>query len=182
MIFSLKSQITQKLLIYFFLNKTTEKYVNELAKILVVDPKNLDSKLKELTRAGIFKQDRRGKECFYSLNKNFTLLKEYEQIVKKTFGIERQIKNILQNEKNICKAYIFGSYAKNKLGTESDIDLLIIGNQKLLDLQVKFFALQKQIGREINIINMTKAEFERKKQNTNPFIKNIFTRPIIEII
>lgn len=179
---SLKSSITQKLLSYFFLNKTKELYVNELARLLETDPKNLDKKLKELEKEGLFRSEFKGKQKYYSMNLSFPLFKEYEQIVNKTIGLEHQLKNALETVQNLEEAYIFGSYAGNKLDVQSDIDLFIIGPHKLLDTEKAIFSLQKTLGREINAIDMTREEFERRKRKKDPLINDIFSKPTIKII
>jgi len=179
---SLKSSITQKLLSYFFLNKTKELYVNELARLLGIDPKNLDRKLKELEKEGLFKSEFKGKQKYYSINQSFPLLKEYEQIANKTIGLEYQLKNTLKKIEGLEEAYIFGSYARDKLNVLSDVDLLIIGSHKSLDADKAILPLYGTLGREINTIDMTKKEFEGKKRKKNPLIKDIFSKPVIKII
>ena len=52
---SLESNITRKLLNYFFMNPTSELYVNEIAKKLALDKRNLVKKMKELEKEGIIK-------------------------------------------------------------------------------------------------------------------------------
>ena len=179
---SLKSSITQKLLAYFFLNRTKELYVNELARLLEIDPKNLDKKLKELEKEGLFKSEFKGKQKYYSINSSFPLLKEYEQITNKTIGLEYQLKNTLKKVEGVEETYIFGSYANDKLDVLSDIDLFIIGPHKTLDVERAISPLQKTLGREINTIDMTREKFEEKKRKKDPLIKDIFSKPIIKII
>lgn len=179
---SLKSSITQKLLSYFFLNKTKEFYVNELARLLKVDPKNLDKKLKELEREGLFKSEFKGMQKYYSLNQSFPLLEAYEQIINKTIGLEYQLKNALTGVNGPEEAYVFGSYASDKLGVLSDIDLLIIGSHKALDAEKVISPLRESLGRDVNIIDMTRKEFEKRKQKKDPLIKDVFSKPIIKII
>lgn len=179
---SLKSSVTQKLLTYFFLNKTKELYINELARLLEIDPKNLDKKLKELEKEGLFKSEFKGKQKYYSINQSFPLLREYEQIVNKTIGLEYQLENAFKKVQGLEEAYIFGSYASNKLDVLSDIDLLIIGPHKSLDAERAISPLRKILGREVNTIDMTREEFEERKQKKDPLIKNIFSKPIIKLI
>jgi len=62
---SLRSSITQKLLNYFFINPDEERYVNDLARKLKVDPKNLSNKLKELEKEGLFCSENKGQEKYY---------------------------------------------------------------------------------------------------------------------
>jgi predicted transcriptional regulator with HTH domain len=45
---SLRSEITKKLLNYFFLNPKESLYVNELSRNLALDKRNLVKKIKEL--------------------------------------------------------------------------------------------------------------------------------------
>ncbi|MFH1710456.1 MAG: winged helix-turn-helix domain-containing protein [bacterium] len=84
---SLRSKITIKLLNYYFLNKGASNYINELAKILEVDPKNLYRKLNELEKEGLFESEFRGKQRYYRLSRNFPLLEQYKDIFEQTCGI-----------------------------------------------------------------------------------------------
>ena len=64
---------------------------------------------------------------------------------------------------------------------ESDIDVLLVGSHNSLDIQKEIVNLQKNINREINIIDMTEEEFLDKKKN-NEFVKNILKNKYIKII
>ena len=65
-----RSKITIKVLNYYFLNPKKSHYVNELARILDVDPANLFRKLIELEREGVLVSEMRGNQRYFSLNKN----------------------------------------------------------------------------------------------------------------
>jgi len=88
----------------------------------------------------------------------------------------------LKKIEGLEEAYIFGSYARDKLNVLSDVDLLIIGSHKSLDADKAILPLYGTLGREINTIDMTKKEFEGKKRKKNPLIKDIFSKPVIKII
>jgi predicted nucleotidyltransferase len=179
---SLASTVTKKLLAYFFMNQEEERYLNELARILDVDAKNLDVKIKELEKEGLFKSRFGGRQKYYSLNKNYPLFQEYGKIVAGTFGFENVLKTILQKVKGVEEVYIFGSYASNKMDEASDVDLLVIGKHKTVDLQKELLSVQRQFSRELNIVDMTKAEFEERKQKKDPFMGDIFSKSIIRIL
>jgi len=60
--------------------------------------------------------------------------------------------------------------------------LLLIGSHKALEAQKKIIELvEKEFDREINTIDMTEAEFEKKKEGSE-FVKNIFHDKYIQII
>lgn len=179
---SLRSKITQKVLAYFFINQNQKKYINELARLLKVDPKNLDTKLKELEKLGLLSKESIGNQKFYFLNKKYQLLNEYISIFNKTIGVEHILTTLFSKIRGIKNAYIFGSYATDKLDAASDIDLLIIGNHKSLDVQRAVLPIQNELGREINIIDITENEFENRKAKKDPLIMDIFNKTIIKLI
>ena len=179
---SFRSKITVKILDYFFLNQDAKSYINELAKILDLDPKNVDRKLKSLEKEGLLASEFQGKERYFFINKKYPLLENYRQIFLKTVGLEKRLKEILLKIPNIKEAYIFGSYVKNKMDSSSDIDILTIGDHSIVLLQKTINKLQKSLGREINIVNLSPKEFLLKKRKKNPFIMNIFAGRYIKLI
>ena len=179
---SMRSRITKELLNYFFLNPGESLFVNEISQKLTLDKRNLVKKLKELEKEGILKNEIRGNQKIYSINRSYPLYDEYRKIVFKTIGIENKLKNILKHVNGVEKVYLFGSYAKDKMEVHSDIDLLAVGEHKALELQKQINKLQKKINREINVVNMDKREFSRRREKKDPFIQNIFQGKYIEVL
>ncbi|HBG61607.1 MAG TPA: hypothetical protein DDX37_07250 [Candidatus Omnitrophica bacterium] len=179
---SLRSKVTIKLLDYYFLNPEAEVYINELARTLDLDPKNTETKLKELEKEGLFKSEFRGKQRYFFLAKDNPVLEHYRQIFLKTYGIEKKLKDLLGNVKGLKEAHLFGSYASNKMDSSSDIDLLAVGTHSVLELQRIIAKLQKDTGREFNVINLSEEEFKKKKKNKEPFINNVFKTKTIKLI
>lgn len=180
MTISLRSKVTIKILNYFFLNPDAERYVNDLADSLESDPKNVHRKLSELEQEGLLKSEFRGKERYFSINNNYPLLEPYRQIFLKTSGIEQRLKQILAKIMGIKAAYLFGSYAQNRMDASSDIDILIVGTHSPLEVQKRLTPLQTEIGREINVVNMDPKEFGQKKREN--FLRNIFDNEPIQLL
>lgn len=179
---SLRSKVAIRLLDYYFLNQNAQHYINELARMLELDPKNTETKLKEFEKEGLFKSEFRGKERYFFLAKDNPVLKHYRQIFIKTKGIERQLKDILCAIKGVQEAYIYGSYANNSMDSSSDIDLLVVGSHSVLELQKHISKLQKYTGREFNVVNLDAKEFSSKKDSRDPFISGIFKGKTIKIV
>jgi predicted nucleotidyltransferase len=176
------SKITVKILDYFFLNPQKKRYINELADIIEVDVGNLFRKLKELESEGIFSSESQGNQKYYFLNKNYPLLKELKKIFEAKYGLTNILKEKLLQLKNLREAYIFGSYAKDSLQQESDIDVLLIGNHSSIEAQKLIIPIQKTIGREVNVIDITKQDFDERKKRKDEFINNIFSDKVIKLI
>ena len=179
---SLKSEVTKKVLNYFFLNPQDSLYVNELSRKLMLDKRNLVKKAKELEREGILESKTRGNLKLYSINKDYPLYNEYRKIVIKTIGFEENLRSALKEIAAIKEVYIYGSYAQDKLDAHSDIDLLVVGGHSINLLQKKIVRLQTQINREINVVNMDEKEFKKRLKDKDPFIIGILKNQYIKII
>ncbi len=179
---SLKSKIARKILTLFFLNKGERFYINELAKTIKEDPSNVYKKLFQLKEEKIILDEFQGKERFFFLNKKYPLLKEYKKIVLKGLGFETTLREKLRKIKSIKAAYLFGSYAKGKLSTESDIDLLVVGDFKTIELQKALLEIQKFIGKEINSVEMSEKEFNKRKKEKDGFLTDVFSQKYIKIL
>ena len=179
---SLKSAVTRKLLAYFFINPQQSLYINELWRKLQLDKRNLVKKINELEREGILRHDTRGNLKLYSINKNYHFYGEYKKIIMKTTGFDKQLRDAVDQTKGVKEAYIYGSYAKNKIGSYSDIDLLVVGNHSIAELQRKLNKLQSDISREINVINIGEKEFKKRIKDRDPFFLSILKQKHIKIV
>lgn len=176
-----RSKERNRIVGYFLINPEKKHYINEMASMFGMYPANVNKKLKELEREGLLKSEFVGNIRFYYINKQFPLLKQYKEIFQKTMGIEKKIKDTFEKDNGIQEVYIFGSYAKDTMDASSDIDILVVGDCSALEIEKTAVLLQKEFGREFNIINLSKEELERKKFNKNPFIKHVFSGKIIRV-
>jgi predicted nucleotidyltransferase len=179
---SIRSKVAIKLLDYYFLNPDAQNYINELARILELDPKNTETKLKEFEKSGFFKSEFRGKERYFFLAKDSPILEHYRQIFLKTYGIEKRLKDMIRDIKGLKEAYIFGSYAANKMDSSSDIDILAVGSHSVLELQRHIAKLQKDTAREFNVTNLSQKEFAAKKKDKDYFINHVFKTKTIRLV
>lgn len=175
-----KAKTTRAVLSYFFLNAKAELYLNEMARKFNLDRGNLTRKLSELEQEGILLKNKKGNLSLYTVNRSYPFFSELKKIFKKSFGLEKELKEKLENIKGLKTAIIFGSYAKDKLSAESDIDILLVGSHKALDAQREIIKLQDQFDREINIIDMSEEEFKRKKKED--FLKNVLSGETVKLL
>ena len=173
-----KSKIKQNILKLLFSNQEKEFYLSEIARIAGASRGNAQKELKKLEKVGIIKSEKRNNLRYYFLNKQNSLFAEWEGIVKKTIGIENELKNIIQEISRIEHAFIFGSYARGDFKSESDIDLFIIGNPEENELIRQITKLEKEINREINYHIYSEKEF-KKKIKINSFLQNVVKKYIM---
>jgi predicted nucleotidyltransferase len=175
------SEITIKILDYYFLNPEKEHHINQLADVLKVDPGNLFRKLKELENEGVLVSEKDGNQRKFKLNKDYPLLSALQKIYESEYGFISLLKEKIAKLKNLQEAYVFGSYANDQFGPESDIDILLVGNHSPLSAKRTILPLQSRIKREINIIDLTPDDFIKRKKKKDEFIENIFNGQVIKI-
>ncbi|MBI5072646.1 nucleotidyltransferase domain-containing protein [Candidatus Woesearchaeota archaeon] len=179
---SFRSKVSQKALLFYFLNPREKQHIHGLARKLHVDASNLAKKLQEFEQHGILKSELQGKQKYFSLREDFPLLSEYQKIIFGTVGIGERIRTALASVPGVRQVLLFGSTAANRLSSDSDIDLLIIGNHKAIEAERALIPLQYELGREINALDMSEEEFKKKKQKADPFFRDMLSKPLVQLI
>lgn len=77
---------------------------------------------------------------------------------------------------------IFGSYVSGKMRSQSDIDLLVIGNPDRDELTDRLESAQAQVGRQINEVVMGQAELAERRQRGDSFIQSIDQGQTIQVL
>jgi predicted nucleotidyltransferase len=177
-----KSKTRRKILQLFFSDLNKKYYLRELERILNLPVGNIRRELLGLEKAGIFKREKIGNQIYYSVNRQSPIFEEFKKIVSKTIGVEASLQKALKKIKNIKVAFIFGSYAKGKEDSLSDIDLMIVGTPDEDLLVSKIAKLEKQLNREINYHIFSEKDWKKKIKEKDPFLENILSQPKIFLI
>lgn len=166
----------QALLRLFISNPEQEYHLHEIGRILQKKPGIFQKALNALEKEGLLKSRRRGNQRIISLNRQYPLLKEITLIIRKTVGIEAMLEGIVEHDEGIKCAFIFGSYARNKMRTDSDVDVIVVGKRESEDrFLAKLAKVERQIQREINPRFYTTGEYNRKKKADDPFLTEILS-------
>lgn len=155
--------------------------MRDLGRILGEDASNLSKKLKSFEKEGILLSEESGTKKYF-LNKNYALLQEIEKLFLSSYGLPRILSEGLEKISGLYQAFIFGSYAKGGFSEKSDIDILLIGSHHSLAAKRFIIPLQKALGREFNIIDMTKEEFDKKIKKKDPFLTSVMSGKLIKLI
>lgn len=177
-----KSKLRKGILQLYFSHPEKEYYLRELGRLLDRPAAYIRRELLNLEKTGLFVSEFKGKQKYFRLNKNYPLYKEIKGIIFKTIGVEGSLRELLKNIKNIKIAFIFGSFAKEKEGAYSDIDLMIIGNPDEDKLIFVISELENKLNREINYHIYSLSDIKKKIQKKDTFVKNVLSGPRIFLV
>lgn len=163
--------------------KTPEKeyYFREIAKKLNKEPSHYQKYLDNLVEDKILLDERRGNMRFFRLNQKHPLYEEIKSIVSKTIGLESELKELVDKLDNVECAFVFGSIARGTENSNSDVDLMLIGNINQDDLITRLSSVEGKIAREINYHIYSNQEIVKKIKERDNFISNILLSPIIKL-
>ena len=153
-----------------FLSKypMSEFYEREIARKANVSVGAANQALKLLSENGLVIREKRGKMHFYKLNLKNPIVRQFKVLLN-TIELNELINGIKGVSKKIV---LFGSAATGEDTNESDIDLLIITNEKE-KIRKKITQLGKTLDRKLSPIVVNYNEFLKLKKENKALVKNI---------
>lgn len=178
----ISSKVRVKLLTLFLLNPESEFYIREIVRMTGENINGVRRELANLESFGLLTGRRRGNQQYFTVNLDFFLYNDLQQLVLKTEGVARVIRENLSPLQDIECIFIYGSFARGTAGGRSDIDLFIVGDLNEEVLIPLVHASERAINREINYTLMHGSEFARRRETGDPFVKNVLSERKIMIV
>lgn len=149
-------------------------FMTELARHLEITPSSLQRELESLVSAGILLRRQDGRRTYFKANTDSPLFPELRGMLEKTTGIVPAIRAVLQQfEDQIEIALLYGSVARGEEHSASDVDLMIVGTLKQIDLLPALRKLEAAFRREVNATLFTSEEFHRKLAVKDHFVDSV---------
>ena len=172
----------QRLLSALLLNSHQPIYAMELANHIGVRPSTLQRDLAKYTQAGILKMTRSGNRTYFQANEECPVFPELRALLIKTSGLVDVLRNELAPlASKITVAAVYGSVASGTETSGSDIDLLIIGSVKMIELSPLFEQATGKLRRPINPTLYTPGEFSQKARHS-PFVRSVLGKPLLFVL
>jgi DNA-binding transcriptional ArsR family regulator len=176
------SSTRQRLLSALLLNSHQPVYATELANHLGLRPSTLQRDLAKFTQAGILKMSRSGNRAYFQANEECPVFPELRALLIKTSGLV----DVLHAElaplaPKIKVAAVYGSIAAGTETSGSDIDLLIIGSVKMIELSPLLERATGKLRRQINPTLYTPGEFAQKARSSH-FVQSVLAKPLLFVV
>ena len=170
-------KIRQGILAATTLNPDRWWYLSDLARKLSTSPSSLQRELDSLVEAGILLRRVEGRQVYFSPSPNCPVLPEIQSLMAKTVGLVDVLRaELAPLSDSITCAFIYGSLARGELKTQSDVDLLVLGEVRLSDLAPRLQAAGDRMGREVNPSVYTAADFTAKRRAGQHFVQSVLSQ------
>jgi len=133
--------------------------------------------LTRLAESGLVRVEKIGNQKHYRANPDSPVFAELHGLFTKTSGLVVPLQAALSSVRGgIRAAFVYGSVAKGRDKSGSDIDLMVFGDVDYADLYEALQEAETQLGRAISANVMTPTEWRRKRQGSG-FASRIAEQP-----
>jgi len=164
----------QQILAAALLRPDKSWYLRELAEFLEVQPSSLQRELANLTESGILVKTIDGNRTYFKADPSCPIFPDLQQLLTKTVGVVDLLsESLLPFSKKIDVAFVYGSVAAGTAGSQSDVDLFVIGDIGLADLATVIRTAEQRLGREINPVILSPGEARKKLKEKDHFVRTV---------
>jgi hypothetical protein len=177
----LLTPVKQKVLAATLLHPDRAWYLLELARSLSMPVSSIQHELGVFVASGLLTRRKDGNRVYYQADRKCPIYPELAKILVKTVGVVDVLKKALAPlASHIDVAFLYGSIASSKEQTESDIDLMVVGDVQLLDLSNALLRrIEPQLGRSVNPTVYTTQEFQKKVREGHHFLTSVLEKEIL---
>lgn len=166
----------QKVLALLLLHPEQRYHVREIARLTGTSAGTLHKELARLALAGVLVRESVGNQVRYGANRQCPIFPELAGILRKTAGLADVLKDALAGlSDRIALALVFGSVARGEEGPRSDVDVLLVGRIGFAEAVQALHRAQTLIGREINPVVLSPAEFRQKATAGDAFLVEVLS-------
>jgi len=178
----LTSSTRARLLTLFLTHPTEEYYLRELSRRTGQSLRAVQHELPRLERLGLLLVRRRGRQRLYRANEEHPLFPDLKRIVYKTAALGDVLREALAGVMGIEAAFVYGSVAKGRERSGSDVDLLVIGKPDPDLLHQAVRKAEETLGREVNLATMSPEEWRSRRASRDAFVAELLKSEKIFLI
>lgn len=180
---ALFTKTQQRLLTILYGHPDQSFYLNEVMRMAQIGRGSVVRELGKLTDSELVSMTSRGNQNHYRANTHNPIFQDLANIVQKTFGVADVVqKALIPLSDHIKRAFIYGSIAKGEAHAESDIDLMLIGDElSYSDIMELLAPAEEQLQRTINPTLYSVSDFEKRIQEQQSFVTRVLDQPRIEL-
>lgn len=158
--------------------------VGELIQMTGAGSGAIQREIARLAGSGLLSTELVGNQKRYRANPDSPIHDELVAIVRKTFGLVIPLREALAPlASRIELAFVYGSVAKRRDTTRSDIDLMVVSDAlTYAEVILSLYPLIERMGREINPTLYSRADLRNKLESGNGFVERVLAQPKLWVI
>lgn len=175
---TLASGAMARLVIDFAVHPEDASHGRQIQRRTGLTPRSLQTELARLESLGIIQRRTEGRRVRYELNEGSPRWRALRALIREFADPVDVVRNALADVPGIDAAFVFGSFARGDTRDDSDVDVFILG-EEIADDRLARGTIEAGVllGREVNVVQMTRDELARRIGSGSSFIRNVLSRP-----
>jgi predicted nucleotidyltransferase len=180
---SLFGQTRSALLALLYGHPDASFYLMQLVRFVGSGHGAVQRELAQLTEMGLVVRTTRGNQVLYRSNTRSPIFAELKSLIAKTVGVHDTLRSALAPlGSKVQVAFVYGSVARDEEQSNSDVDVMVLGDVSFGDVVEALSPAQKTLGREVNPSVFSTSEFRSKVARENHFLKKVVSEKKIFVI
>lgn len=173
----------RKVLGLLLLHPETRYHLREISRLTGTQPGTLTRELNKLAEAGLLLKERQGNQVLFAANRACPIYQELAGILRKTSGLADVLREaLLPIAAKVQVAFVFGSMASGKATSDSDIDLMVIGDCGFGEVVGHLYPSQTELQREINPKVYSVREWQALVAGQAAFVRDLLNKPPLFVL
>jgi predicted nucleotidyltransferase len=176
---ALFSKVQQRVLALLFGHPERSFYTSELLRQVDSGVGAVDRELTRLHRCGLVTLERVGNQKHYRANREAPIFEDLRGLLEKTVNVTEPLKKSFERfASGIQSAFVFGSVAKGSDTADSDIDILVIGDDlNYSDLYSAAQEAELTLKRPVHPLFMSSQDWQRHTLDDGSVMNKISRSP-----
>jgi len=175
------SRVRIRILEKYLLHPNSSYHVRGLVRELNEEINAVRRELINLEETGILKSKKNKNMLVYTINKDNPYLNDLRSLFFKDSKIGNKIMERAKNLEGLQALVVTECFLTGKYKSETDIDMLFLGNAKVREVKDLVGELEKDLDREIRASVMKQEDFEFAKKKKDPVINNLLNEKLIQV-
>jgi predicted nucleotidyltransferase len=175
------SRVRIRILEKYLLKPGSSYHVRGLVRELNEEINAVRRELINLEDAGILKSKKDKNMVVYTIDHDSPYIDDLRTIFFKNSKLGNKIMERVQNLSGLSALIITESFLTGDHKSDSDIDILFLGNARVKDVKDMVNELEKDLDREIRATVMKQEDFEFAKKKKDPVITNLLNEKLIQV-
>jgi predicted nucleotidyltransferase len=178
------SKVQQRVLALLFGHPDRSFYTSEIIRSVRSGTGAVERELARLAGSGLVATRRIGNQKHYQANRDSPIFAELQGIVLKTVGLNEPLRAALAPYADkITAAFVYGSVAKGTDTAESDVDLMLIGEDlTYADIYVGLQNAEDTLRRKVSPNFLSPKDWRKRLAQKNSFVAKINAQAKIFIV
>ncbi|HYH78140.1 MAG TPA: nucleotidyltransferase domain-containing protein [Longimicrobium sp.] len=178
----LGSEARARLLAHFVANPESRHHLRALGRLTGIGKRSLHAEVARLEAMGLLRREREGRRVVYVRSGYSAEWRAIERLVG-TYGIPLLLRAALAEVPGVHAAFIFGSLARGDARPDSDVDLLVFGDD-IADGDLGRATLDAGVvlERRLDVKDYDTARFTRDNAPGRSFLNPVLAGPKIWLV